>query len=178
MNMDAYEIHDARQLQDLTRNSSVASLSTYIGPVPSGKVWTVLAASYNPDTAETRTVHWQLLSRGTIAYALTRPVSIALSGTLLFPLLDQVGELKLFPGEYLYIQRDAATAGSVMQIKARVIENDLPYYSYIEPLAKVVQLAQKRGVITRTSSVGAAVSAPSGMGRPGKGEGRGGTEPI
>jgi uncharacterized membrane protein YgcG len=168
---EAYEIHDGKFIQDVTRLSAANALSNYVGPVPAGKVWTLLAASYNPDVPETRVVHWQLLSRGTIAYALSTPVSIALSGTLHYPLLYAADEMKLFPGEYLYIQRDVATAGSTMLIKARLIETDLPYFSYEEPQKKVV-----RQVYRHASGSGGALSSGGG-GRP-EGGGGGGPKPI
>jgi hypothetical protein len=176
---ESYGIHEARQIQDFTRSSAANGLSTYIGPVPAGKVWTILSASYNPDVAETKVVHWQVLSRGATACALTAPLSIALSGTLLFPLLAPDAEMKLYQDEYLYIQRDSATAGSAMTLKARVIEWDLPFYEYEEPLNKVVKKKVSHGSVYRTTgglSTGSGVS-PRADGEGGRGA-RGGREPV
>ena len=42
--MDAYALSEARFVQYLSQTSAANSLTAYVGPVPAGKVWTILAA--------------------------------------------------------------------------------------------------------------------------------------
>jgi hypothetical protein len=109
-------------------------------------VRTFIAVGYYPSVAETQTVLFSILERsGSFALPVSVPASIALSASLILPMLTQGQELKLYPGQSLRARRGAATAGSSMTIVYLFIETDLPYYSYEEPQAKLVKLIQRRG---------------------------------
>ena len=86
-------------------------------------------------------------------------------------------EIKLFPGERLYGWRDVATAGSNFYVRARFIETDLPYYSYEEPLKKIIAQPQKHGSVFRALASSSAGGGGGGGGRP-IGGGGGGAKPI
>jgi hypothetical protein len=177
--MDAYELHEGRLIQDGIAVSVADVLYAALGPVPVGKVWSILSASLYPSVSETRMVWFSIRARSGMFHPVTVPVSNIAAPGIPYPMLTMGMEVKLFPGEYLFAYRDVATAGSTITLRLRFIDSDLPYYSYVEPLAKVVQQAQRRGSITRASSVGAAIAAPSGVGRPGGGGGKKGEpQPI
>jgi len=133
--MDAYELHDARLIQEGTKTSAANALSLQTDPVPAGKVWTILSAAYTPFVAETKTCQWSVIGKSGWQYAIQIPQSFAAIAALTrtFPLITEGLELKLYPGEVLRIDRDSATAGSQMTMYWRVIETDLPLYEYIEP---------------------------------------------
>jgi hypothetical protein len=173
-----FDLHEARLIQDVVKNSAPNALSLYIGPVPQGKYWTILSASYNPDVAETKVVHFQVLSRGSSVTAVTAPAAVALSGTLMLPLVYAGDEIVLFPGEYLYAQRDSATAGSAMQLRSRVVESDLPYYSYTDPQKKVMQATMKHGSVFRATGALSQTGGLGGSGDAGMGFGGGGGGPT
>jgi uncharacterized membrane protein YgcG len=178
--VDAYELHEARLIQERTSSSGAGDLQLDGASVPAGKVWTILSARYNPDVAETRTVHFRVVSSRAIAYTVTVPVAIALSTLILMPLVTEGMELKLFPGELLRCMRDAATAGSVMNLYIRLIESDLPFYAYREPLKPVVNQARKHGAVYRSSggiSTGGSGGTPT-SGHGAEGGGGGGAEPV
>ena len=169
-----YELHDARFVQDVSGASAAAGLTAYVGPVPAGKSWAILGASYAPSVAETRTVYFYITSRGGNIFPVTVPQSILLSGSLFFPALTMGMEITMTPGEKLFISRDAATAGSFMYLFAKIIEVDLPYYSYQEPLNKVVKQAQRHGSVYRSSGGISIGGGMPGGGHGGEGGGGGG----
>jgi len=105
---DAYEVYEGRQVQVFSNTSAADALNIGSVAVPSNTVRTILGASYTPSAAETRTVYWAIVTRGTspAIIGITQPVAIALSAGIRFPLLTQGMEIKLFPGEYLIIYRD------------------------------------------------------------------------
>jgi hypothetical protein len=177
--MDAYELHEGRFLQEGVFTSAADALYVTSGLVPAGKVWTILSATYNPSATETRTVQYVLAGRNNAQYAIRDPVAIALTTTMGFPCVTEGMELKLFPGEYLRVQRDVATAGSTMAMKMRWVETDLPYYSYDDPLNKVVKAAQRHGSAYRSSGA-VSIGGPGAAGRVGGRTGGrdGGGEPI
>jgi len=178
--MDAYQLHEARLLQEKVSYSGIAGLYAAVGPVPAGKVWAILSASYSPDAAETRSVWFTIYSRASFNYAVTRPQSIALSGSIPFPMVTEGMELNLFPGETLRVYRDVATAGSVMALFVRFVESDLPFYAYDEPLKRTVVTARKHGSQYRStggiSTGGGGGMSPVGHGS--SGGGGGGSEPV
>lgn len=176
MSPEGYELHEARFVQEYSNASLADGLYTAIGPVPAGKVWTILAASLGPSVAETRTVWYSIRAKNVTFFPVTVPAAIALGVLNRLPLLTMGMEIKLYPQDYLYGHRDVATAGSTLSLYARVIETDLPYYSYEEPLNKVVKQSQRHGSVYRSSGAGISIggSKPD-AGRPG-GEGGGGRE--
>lgn len=176
--MDAYDLHEIRLVQESYNGSAVDGLSVAIGPVPSGKVWTILSANLWPSVAETRTVFFGITGRSGNNFAVTVPGAIALSSSIRYPLVSEGMEIKLGPGEYIVGYRDVATAGSTLYARIRFIESDVPYYSYEEPLKKVVRAWQKKGSIYRAGG------GPTGPGGGGGGESSegggvgGGGEPV
>jgi len=174
MSPEAYGLHDGRFVEEQYRTCAANALIVNSGIVPAGKVWTILSALVYPSVAETRTVHLGLVSRYGTEYPVTIPVSIALVSTIPLPLLTYGMEIKLFPGDKLYARRDVATAGSTMTIIYRYIENDLPYYSYEDPLKKVIAQPLKHGSIFRPGGGG---GGGGGFVPPGGGGG-GGPKPI
>jgi len=108
-----------------------------VGPVPRKKMWVFQAASYFPSAAETRTVQWCIINpAGTIVFAVSIPLTIALSSSIFLPLVTEGNEITLLPGQYLQVRRDVATAGSTMTINALFVELDMPLYHYTEPQAR------------------------------------------
>lgn len=179
--MDAYESADGRYIQERVAESAANALSVSYGVVPGNRVWTVLSGCYYPSVAETRTVQWKLYGRSGYPFPVTFPAAVALSPNIFLPLVSEGMELKLFPGEFLRVDRDVATAGSTMLATIRVIETDLPFYKYTEPLNRVMQSAVKHGSVYRATggvSVGGGPGAPHGPGAGGGGGGGGGAEPV
>jgi uncharacterized membrane protein YgcG len=175
--LDAYEIKDGRHLSEVIGGAGVDGLVALVGPVPEGKTWTIFAGELFPSVNETRTVFFAIRARSTNYFSISVPVAIALTLTRGYPLVTQGMELKLFPGESLYAFRDVATAGSNFYIRIRYIETDLPYFSYEEPLNKVVRTSQKHSSLLRGGGGGGGGGGIGGGGRP-EGGGRGGPQPI
>lgn len=162
---DAYEVYEARFLMEGGPITSAANATTIDGlTCPANRVWTILSASYNPSVAETQTVLFYILSRSGIYYPITQPVSIALSGTILFPLVREGMELKIFPGEKIGAFRGAATAGSTMTIAYRFIESALPLYEEYEPQVRRSQIRKRSSSGTR--SIGGGFGGGGGEGEP------------
>jgi uncharacterized membrane protein YgcG len=174
MSPETYELSEARFIQEQTVLSGANSLYVAVGPVPNGKIWSILSASQNPSVAETKTNWFAILSRSLNPFPVTLPSTILLNTTILMAFLEQGMELKLFPGEYLAGYRDSATAGSTMTIKIRFIESDLPYYSYVEPLKRVSQSLRKHGSSFRSSGGGVGGGGGGGGGHDLPGGGGGG----
>lgn len=175
---DAFELHEARFVQSTYSSGGLAATTVGTAQVPAGKVWTIRFASYYPDIAETKIIWFYVVARSTILYAITRPVSIALSSTAQFPMLENGMELKLYPGESLGVRRDSATAGSTMLIYFCYIESDLPYYAYEEPQNKTVQKYRQHGSAYRSSGALSTGSPGSGSQGPSGGGGGHSGEPI
>lgn len=169
---DAYEVQEARFLQWATSLSAAGALtvlSTF--GVPKGKIWTVLGAAYYPSVAETRTVCFGVYHNGQVY-----PVTLAeqwpyVGNTNLGLALVREGlELKLWPEDYLFVARDAATAGSTMALNFRYIETDLPLYTYIEPQLRKRQagalstIRSAIGVIGGGRGIGGGERGPEGGG--------------
>lgn len=133
---DGYELQEGRYLQYRSATSAANGLAIGIGPVPAGKIWTILAGYATCTVAETQIYWWALLDpSATYYYPVVRPVSFAVAPAVgqHFPLLTEGMELKVFAGEYIYAMRAAATAGSTLTAVYRIIETDLPLYTYLEP---------------------------------------------
>lgn len=179
--MFAYRIDELRLVQEYVINSAIAALSLTSSAVPAGKIWTYLGAAYNPDAAETRLVEFMKLTRAGTAIPLRVPQSIALSTAIRLPLLTEGNQLILLPGEALYITRDAATAGSIMLLRAQFVESDMPIARYIEPQREISIKRRLRG-FARLSNLGmarAAMGSDEGEGGEGGGvPGEGGGLPV
>lgn len=130
---DAYGIYDGKFLQEYAVASAVNALSVASPTVPADRVWTIFSASYYPNVAETKTVYFAIHSnKSGLGYPISIPMSIALSIALYFPALLYGDEMKLWPGEYLFVLRDSATAGSAMQLNMRYIDVQIPLYREYE----------------------------------------------
>jgi hypothetical protein len=171
--MDAYDLHEARLLQYGVATSGANGLAAASGAVPAGKVWTILAAFITVSVAETQAFWFSILKAGLDYFPITFPVSFAVDPAVnkAIPMLTEGLEIKLYPGEFLYGFRAAATAGSSMTMKFRYIESDLPYYQYIDPQKKVVASTLKHGsvfratgAISQSGSLGGSGSAGTGFG--------------
>jgi hypothetical protein len=179
MSPEAFELYEARNVQERVISSAVAAVQVTSVAVPEGKIHTIRFVNYAPDAAETRTVYAAIVSKQATIFAITRPVSIALSASIRFPVLEQGNELKLYPGEYIIIYRDVATAGSVMNVWWSFIETDLPFYSYVEPLKKVAPSPRRHATIFRSAAGGGGgVGGAGGGGHDLPGGGGGGPEPV
>jgi hypothetical protein len=179
--MDAYELHDARYIQYAIRASAVGELALSFGPVPNNVIWTILSAIGSCNVSETQDYWYSVLKAGVSYFSVTEPHEFIINPAINrgVPLLREGMELKLFPSEFLTLHRDAATAGSNLTLHVRFLENDLPFYSYEEPLKKVVRASQRHGSAFRSSGM-ISIGGPSG-GRTGRGEGGadgGGAEPL
>jgi len=177
---DAYGIHEGRFVQELVAASAANATAVGIGvTVPEGKIWTILCAEYHPSVAETKYVHFNLVTRAINTYVITEPVSVALTAARGWPLLREGMELKLFPGESVQAVRDSATAGSSMVIAMRFLESDLPYYEYEEPQKKVVKVLRGHGSVYRSSG-GISTGGTGGTSGPVErgGGGRGNPQPV
>jgi hypothetical protein len=171
---EAYEVHDARLILERVVVSAANALSVYTDLVPVNKVWTVTAAALYPNVAETQVYWFSISGRSSTQFPITVPISIALAPVLLkyYPCVTEGMEIKLYPGERLWGFRDAATAGSTISIVTRIIETDLPYYSYTDPLRKTLNASAKHGQAFRASS--GAVTTGGGGGAIGGGHPTGG----
>lgn len=177
---EAYELYDCKFVQ-WTSSTSAANALTVLctTPVPAGKLWTIIGGVYYPSAAETRTVVFGIYNPSYV-YPITKAESWAYVGNTnlgLSPVREGM-EIKLYPGDYLFVARDVATAGSTMTIGFRFIESDLPLLRYVEPQRQVPSRRQAHSTGLRsTPSAGfggpgtSPESAPSG-GR------RGGSELI
>lgn len=177
MSPEAYELFHGRYLSEALASSGADGLTAGVGPVPTGNVWTITAAELYPSVNETRIYHFSVKSRTANIFAISVPLSIALTSSRGLPLLSQGMELKLFPGESLMATRDAATAGSSMFIRARYIETVLPYFTHEEPLKKVIVRPQQHGQMFAGPGTGGGGGGGVSGGGGGRG-GRGEPEPI
>lgn len=125
---DAYEIHDGAFLQQKTYTSAADALIATLGPVPGGRVWSILSAYINTSVSETQDFWFALTNYYNFPVTLPQEFTTDPATAKYFPMLREGMELKLFPNEYLKGYRDAATAGSTISLVIRYIETDLQYY--------------------------------------------------
>jgi len=177
---DGYELHHAKFVQEVLTASAANALTHPSAVCPPGIIRNYLGIGYYPSAAETRTVLFHLVGRGGLYFPITRPLSVALDSVyqILTPLTEGM-EIKSYPGDYIRVVRDVATAGSTMNLCLRFIDTDLPYFSYDEPLKKVIrQTLQRSGPTLIGGRVGSSPPAGFGGGVPGGGRGGRGPEPI
>jgi hypothetical protein len=178
---EAYDLHEARFIQYLSYTTAVNGTLVLLGPVPSGKVWTILSGSLYPSVNETQSFWWGIRNPAGTYFQITTPTSLNLNtGATAFgcPILREGMEIKLYPGEYLTGHRSSNTAGSTLSGYIRFIESDLPFYSYSEPLKKVVEASKTHGSVYRNTggiSTGGSGTSGGSIVRGGK---TGGSEPI
>lgn len=129
-----WKLEEARlvQFRSATSGAGATNVSLAASPVPAGKVWVVLGFSYYPSAAETRTIGFRKITPSGAQIALLNPLAMLLN-PFMATFIEQGMEYLLFPGEYVYVDRDAATAGSTMTIQMQFVEIDLPLYTYEEP---------------------------------------------
>lgn len=177
--MDAYELHESRFVQWATIWSAAEAHNVASTAVPEGKVHTLIGAGYQPSGTETQNVQFQIYRPG-LLIPVTQVVSFAFTAgsDLWLALLTEGMELKLYPGESLMIKRDGHAAGTTMGLRLRYIESDLPFYSYDEPLKKVVNQSLKRGTTYRSSGGISEVSGGAARPAPPERGGRGNPQPI
>lgn len=178
---EGYELHEGRRVQELSNGSAANDLVIYLpAAVPAGKVWTVIALTYYPSVAETKYIVPTVRSLTTTEHAVRAVANTYASPTIRMGLINEGMELKLWPGDNIYVRRDSATAGSAMTIICRYIENDLPFYAYEEPLKKVVKKGLSHGIpFYRRGIISQAAGSSGGGGSESNGGGGGGGgEPV
>jgi hypothetical protein len=159
---DGYELKDGRMISEANAFSGVGGLTATTAAVPSEVIRTILSASYYPSAAETKTVTFYITGRGGGTFAVTIPVSIALTSAAPYPCLTEGMELKLFPGETLTVSRDSATAGSTMVLSIRYIDSDLPFYDYVEKQEASRMARFRRALVPKVIKGGGQVSIVGG----------------
>ena len=176
--MYAYDLHELRFAQIGVVTGWWPALGVASLAVPRNKLWTIIAAHYYPDAAETRTIEWLKVS-GNVGFPLRLPATIALGPAARYPLTTEGNQLILLPGEYFLVTRDAATEGSSMIVYYQYVESDLPTMKYHDPQKLLSQDRRKRG-FARGSILGSTAAAMGGHageggegGDPGGGEGGG-----
>lgn len=129
-----WKLEEGRLIQERGYNSAAnaTNVSFVYAPVPEGKVWVVLGFAYKPSVAETKIVGFSKILKSTSEVAVLNPISLALN-PMSATFIEQGMEYVLFPGEYIKVYRDSATAGSTMTITMQIIEIDLPLYTYEDP---------------------------------------------
>ena len=157
--MDAYGLHEVRLLNEKVNSSGADALNISFGPVPAGRIWTIIYAFMIPSVGETRTV-WFSVSSGSNTFPISVPTNIALLASNGFPLLIQGNELKLYPGQYLRAYRDVATAGSSISLSVMYVDSPLPPYEYAESYTRAA--ATKRR--SAGSSFGGGFAGGGGVG--------------
>jgi hypothetical protein len=179
---DAYETFDGRFVQYKTSVSGANGHFVTVGPVPPGKVWTVLSAIGYPSVDETQDYWFSVFKSGVAQFQITHPEEhiFDISEENYMPMLREGMEFKVYPGEYVMFSRDGHTAGSTVTLFIRFLETDLPYYRYTEPLKSVVQVKRAHGSVFRQTG---GISTGGGAGTPppahgATGGGGGGSEPV
>lgn len=167
---EAYQVHDGQYISQAEYTSAANGLTALVGPVPVGKVWTILSARCSSDIAETQAYWFCIRARTGTYYPVTLPADFECDPATLktYPLLREGMEIKLFPGESIVGARDAAAVGSTITTCIRYIETDMPLYRYEEPQKEKMRQSFKRSIAGAVSGITApaAPSRPGGMGRP------------
>lgn len=160
--MDAFELGEARDIQERAVTSAADAVQVLAPAVPANKIWTILDITYFPSATETRVVAPYVYSRANVQHVVDYPVSRAINPAGVQCGLIPMGiELKLYPGERLGVWREAATAGSTMTMNFRMIESDMPLYSYVEP-QMAHRMKRARTEILAQAGAGAVAVGPGG----------------
>lgn len=132
---EAYSLAESRFIQHINGVSALNAHIALIGPVPAGKIWTILCAIGQCSADDTQDYWFGVYVSSVVNYSVTHPEEHAfdVSEANWIPMLREGMEIKLFPGEYLSFNRDGHVAGSTISIFARIIESDLPLFTYEEP---------------------------------------------
>ena len=169
---EAYKNEEIRLIQERVSTSAADALYINIGTVPEGKIWTVTCFGYRPSVAETQVVSFQKVTRAGTTMALLNPISLNLNPAYA-TFIEQGMSYQLFPNEYIFARRVAATGGSTMSLWMQFIESDLPIYTYEEPQI-VKRTARALSNIRQRMSGGGSLrggggEAPGGPGGGGRG---------
>lgn len=165
---DGYAITDAHFIQYIVNVSAANDHTVLAGPVPNGKIWTILSAVGFPSVNETQDYWFAIYKAGFTPFNVTFPSQIAFLAAEAngCPLVREGMELKLFPGEYLEFLRDAHTVGSTISIGVRYVESDMPLYEYIEPQLAKRMNKMRSEVVQRAAAAGGSGGGGGGTGRP------------
>jgi len=157
---DAYSLTESRFILHKYAVSVANDHINLIGPVPKGKIWSILSAIGMTSADDTQDYWFGIYVTGVINYSITRPEQhiFDVSEANWLPLLREGMEIKLFPGEYLSFSRDGHVAGSTISMWARIIETDMPLYVYDEP--QIVRRQAAAASTLRTMLGGGRASAP------------------
>ncbi len=170
---EAYGNEELRLISEKTIASAADAVTVQVGPVPEGKIWTLLAIAYRPSVNETQTVSFYKVSRYGNQFGIFNPLSLTLQPAYATP-IEAGYVLQLFPGEYLVARRSAATAGSTMGINVQYVESDLPLYDYVEPQ----EAAREKRFVTSVRRVMAAGGGARAGGESAAGRTSGRTGPL
>lgn len=161
----AARFDELRFVEQQSVTSAANELYVQSGAVPSGKIWTVIAAHYYVSAGETRELHFGRVTRAGTFIAHTYFGSLAVTVDSRIPGVPATDPMILFPGERLQFQRVGFTAASTISLQWYFIQTDMPFMKYHEPQREIVT---KKGVYLRGFG-----GARGG----GRGEGGGGSAP-
>lgn len=167
--MAQWNLGEARLIQERAASSGAGatSVSFVLAPVPQGKVWQIIGFGYYPSVAETKVISIEKTTRSGGVVGVLNPISLNLNPAIA-TYIEQGMEYTLYPGEYMTVRRDSATAGSTMYAMIQFVEIDLPLYTYDEP--QVVK-RQERAISSIRQRMGGGTTSitrpPSDYGRSG-----------
>lgn len=172
-----FERHEARYQQHYSLASAADALTVTSAAVPVGKVWTIRGFAYWSSISESRLIQLKL-RRDSIEYPVAAPTTIITATAWTWTPFSVGDVITLYQYDLLKMIRDAATAGSTMNIGFLYIEEDLPYFSYVDPKRKLIERRGSR-LVEQVFGGSASPGTPAGGIGGGKiGGGGGGSEPI
>lgn len=150
--MDIYRADSLRFPQEFFQESAVAgtTITTSAWVVPANTIRTILMMSYGCDIAENRWITFKVQTPTGASYTFRGPVSFDGNNGNPFGVLEQGNEIHLLPGDYMRIDRSAATAGSKCYIYVRYIDHILPFQKHVDPY----DTARRRSPFLSAPSVG------------------------
>lgn len=133
--MDAYRIDSLRFAAEYTGASAAAGVTKDCTDfvVPANTIRTILFMSYGCDVAESRSIIVKVIGASGITHAIRGAFTVDTNLGNPHAVLEQGNEVRLIPGDRLRFDRSAATAGSIMSLYVRYIDEVQPYQIYIDP---------------------------------------------
>jgi len=167
--MPQYPLDETRLVQERSFTSAANSdLVQATGTVPDGKLWVITSIGYKPSVAETQTVSFFKITKSGAYFSMINPLAMALNPQYATCIEDGL-DVILMPGETIYCQRSAHTAGSTMICNSQFIEIDQPLYDYVEPQAAARVKRFASSIAQRVSGgSGGAASHPTMASRTGR----------
>lgn len=133
--MDIYRADSLRFPQEFTQTSTIAAtwMSTTAWVVPANTIRTLVLVSYLCDIAENRYITFKIIGASGVTHCFRGPVAYDGNNGAPFAALEQGNEIHMLPGDYIRIDRSAATAGSYMTLYVRYIDHILPFQKHVDP---------------------------------------------